>query len=66
MSIIEIETKEIVNKIKFDDLKNSKILITGASGLIGIYLISCLKHLIKTHNLEIYTWVKNDIDPSQS
>jgi UDP-glucuronate decarboxylase len=66
MSIIEIETKEIVNKIKFDDLKNSKILITGASGLIGVYLISCLRHLIKTHNLEIYTWVKNDIDPSQS
>jgi UDP-glucuronate decarboxylase len=62
MSIIVDESKEIVKKINFNQLKNKKILITGASGLIGTYLVSCLKELIQTHNIDIFVWVKNDIE----
>lgn len=62
MSIIEKESKEIIDKIDFTGLKNKSILITGASGLIGVYMISCLKQISKTHNIKIYAWIKNEID----
>lgn len=62
MSIIIEESKEIVKKIDFTQLRNKKILVTGASGLIGVYLVSCLKQVSKTENIEIFVWVQNDID----
>jgi nucleoside-diphosphate-sugar epimerase len=62
MSIIEKECIEVVNKIDFEELKNKKVLITGASGLIGVYLISCLKELKNSHNIEIFAWIKNNVD----
>jgi nucleoside-diphosphate-sugar epimerase len=62
MSIIINESKEIIKNIDFNQLRNSKILITGASGLIGVYLVSCLKQIMKTHNIDIFVWVQNDID----
>jgi nucleoside-diphosphate-sugar epimerase len=64
MSTIIEETKNIISFIDFEGLKNKKILITGASGLVGLYLVSCLNHLIKTHNIKIFVWVKSDIDPN--
>jgi hypothetical protein len=45
MSIINLETKKIVELIDFTQLKNKKVLVTGASGLVGIYLISTLKQI---------------------
>jgi len=62
MDLIVNDCKEIIEKINFDYVKNKKVLVTGASGLIGIYLITCLKLLKKTHNIEIYAWVKNNLD----
>ena len=62
MSIIIDESKEIIKNINFSQLNNKKILITGASGLIGVYLVSCLKQIMKTHNIDIFVWVQNDID----
>jgi nucleoside-diphosphate-sugar epimerase len=62
MSIIINESKEIIKNIDFNQLRNSKILITGASGLIGVYLVSCLNQIIKTHNISIFVWIKNNID----
>lgn len=62
MSIIIEESKEIVKKIDFTQLRNKKILVTGASGLIGVYLVSCLKQVSKTENIKIFVWVQNDID----
>jgi nucleoside-diphosphate-sugar epimerase len=62
MSIIIDESKEIIKNIDFNQIRNTKILITGASGLIGVYLVSCLKQIMKTHNISIFVWIKNDID----
>lgn len=43
--IIIEDTKNIIDKINFSSLNNKSILITGASGLIGSYLLACLYHL---------------------
>ena len=56
------ETKNIVSKINFEQLKNKKVLITGASGLIGVYMVSSLNHILEKYNITLYAWVKNEID----
>ena len=61
--MIKEDCLNIVNLISFEELNNKSILITGASGLIGIYMLSCLKEASKKINIKIYAWIKNDIDP---
>lgn len=60
--MIEKDINIILSKIDFTSLKNKKILVTGASGLIGIYLVSCLNKLQEKNNLEIFSWIKNNLD----
>lgn len=45
--------------IDFTKLKNKTILITGASGLIGLHLLNSLKNISKDFNIKIYTWNKH-------
>ncbi len=44
--------------IDFSVLKNKTILITGASGLIGLHLLNSIKEKQKELNIIIYTWNK--------
>lgn len=62
MQFINEECLEITKKINFTTIKNLKILVTGASGLVGLYLINTLKQLKETNNIEIYGWVKSELD----
>lgn len=48
--IIEEDTKQIIDNINFESLKNSTILITGASGMIGSYIVNTLITLNETKN----------------
>ena len=61
-TIIEKEAEEIYKKIDFSQLKGKKILITGASGIIGIYLTACLKEFSNNEYIDIHLWIKNEID----
>ena len=45
-------------QIDFTVLKDKTILITGASGLIGIHLLNSIKQKQKEFNITIYTWNK--------
>ena len=47
MSIISSDILHITSKTDLRFLKNKKILITGASGLVGSYFAQTLQHLIK-------------------
>ena len=62
LDLIDTECHSIVEKIDFSALRGKKILITGASGIIGVYLLSCLKNIQKDMNITIYCWVNNEID----
>ena len=46
--------------INFSKLKDKTVLITGASGLVGVHLLASLKQIQKEYNISIYTWNKND------
>lgn len=63
LEIINLECESIVKKIDFSSLKNKKILITGASGIMGVYMLSCLKNVKKELDIGIFCWVNNEIDP---
>jgi FlaA1/EpsC-like NDP-sugar epimerase len=46
MSIISNDISNIASRTDLKFLKNKKILITGASGLVGSYFAQTLQHLV--------------------
>jgi nucleoside-diphosphate-sugar epimerase len=59
--IIDKDILSIASRINFSQINNKKILITGASGIVGIYLISSLKLIMDKFNFEIHAYVNNPI-----
>lgn len=61
--IIIEDSKNIVSKIDFSGLDNKSILITGASGLIGTYLLASLDNLLtsKPFKLKINLLIHSDL-----
>ena len=53
---------DILPNIDFSNLKNKRILITGASGLVGIYMMSCIERFRESHNLSIWCWINNKLN----
>lgn len=49
-------------EVNVEPLRNNKILITGASGIVGVYIVSFLKKYKTKFKLEIHTWTKNPIE----
>lgn len=60
-SIIEEDVIPTVNKIDFSQLENKNVLVTGATGIVGIYMLACLAQVQKKYNIKIYIWNKNEI-----
>lgn len=48
--------------VDVSSLRDKKILITGASGLVGIYLVSYLSQYSDEYNMEIHAWTMNPIE----
>ena len=61
MNFLEKDINSIVKNIDFSLLQNKKILITGASGLVGFYLTQCVKKLQDELNIDVYLSYKNSI-----
>jgi dTDP-glucose 4,6-dehydratase/UDP-glucuronate decarboxylase len=51
--IIYHDVKGILNDVNLKDLAGKTILITGASGMLGTYILSCLKVFNDQHNAGI-------------
>lgn len=58
-----IETESFINKIDFSSLNKKSILITGASGLIGLHLYATIKNLILKSNYEINVYGTYSSEP---
>ena len=60
------DSQKLTETLDFSKLKNKRVLVTGASGLIGLHMVSVLKELNKTHKygIEIWCWVYSDV-PSE-
>ena len=63
VNIIEEDTIPIVSKIDFSQLENKNILITGATGIVGIYMLACLAQVQSKYKFKIHIWNKSDIPP---
>lgn len=50
LSIVEQDARRTIDAVDFTKLKGRRILITGASGLIGTHLIACLRELQHSDN----------------
>lgn len=57
-----IETESFIDKIDFNQLKNKSILITGASGLVGLHLYATIRNLIvnKKYKIKVYGTYSNE------
>jgi nucleoside-diphosphate-sugar epimerase len=60
--LIQTESDHISNIIDFSQLQNKKILITGASGLVGLFMISSIAKHVKDYNIELWTWTNTPIE----
>ena len=61
MDFLKKDIDRVIEKIDFTDLQDKKVLITGASGLVGFYLTQCIKRLQNELNISIYLSYKNSI-----
>ncbi len=58
MDVLEEDLNYIVNyKLPYENLKNCKVLVTGATGLIGVSLI---RALLSIGNIEIIAFVRDE------
>ena len=60
-NIIERDVNNVVSSVDFSQLKNKSVLITGASGLIGCYLVACLKLVYKKYNIKVFLSHKSEL-----
>lgn len=61
--IIESDVDRIISAVDFEKLRNKSILVTGSSGLLGVYIVGCLKTLKEKYNIKVYFWTKSPIEP---
>ena len=61
MDFLKKDIDRILEKVDFSSLQNKKVLITGASGLVGFYLTQCVKKLQSELNIEVYLSYKSSI-----
>ena len=61
MDFLKKDIDRILEKVDFSSLQNKKVLITGASGLVGFYLTQCVKKLQDELNIEVYLSYKSTI-----
>ena len=61
--IIESDVNNILQVVNLEKLRNKSILVTGSSGLLGIYIASCLKQVQQQYNIDVHFWTKSNVDP---
>jgi nucleoside-diphosphate-sugar epimerase len=59
--LINLESKRISDVIDFSNLKDKSILVTGAAGVVGVFLISSLKQVQQNLNIKIFAWTNNEL-----
>jgi len=62
LKFIKDDVLKINQHIDFSEIKNKKILITGATGLVGLYFLLSLKDSFEDNNIDITIIHNSDID----
>ena len=58
-TILSDDADIVLSRIDLSSIIGKKILITGASGLVGINMVSCIK---KIKGVELWCWFRENID----
>lgn len=61
LSIINKDVDSIIGFVDFAPLQNKSVLITGATGIVGLYSIATLVKIMDSLNVNITAWVNNKI-----
>lgn len=59
--LIYREASRIYNTVDFEKLRNKSVLVTGATGLVGLFFIASLKNVRDDLNIKITAWVNRNI-----
>ena len=60
-NLLNNEAKSVVDSVDFTPLKDKSVLITGASGLIGLHLVASLTQIKEKYNTKVTIWTNNPI-----
>lgn len=63
LDIIFEDAKKASKSLDFSKLQNKSVLVTGASGLIGLHIVALLEELKLDHNIKVVSWVNSELDP---
>lgn len=66
IKFLQNDAQKINKSIDFKEMKNKNILITGASGLVGLYLLLSLSKIFIKYNIKITIIHKSDIDSAMN
>lgn len=55
------ESYHINNHIDFSSLQNKSVLLTGATGIMGIFFLLSLKNVSEKYNISITAWINRDL-----
>jgi nucleoside-diphosphate-sugar epimerase len=56
------DVEKILYHIDFSEMRNKKILVTGGTGLVGLYFLLSLKNIFEEYNINITVIHKNPIE----
>lgn len=62
LNIIQNDAKKASMTLDFSKLKDKSVLVTGASGLIGLHIIALLEELKLDHNIKVVAWTNSEVD----
>ncbi len=63
VEIITEDIAEMTKRLDLSELSDKTILITGASGLIGVYFLACLKQISRTQEFKTIAVMQSDPPP---
>lgn len=62
LNIIQNDAKKASKKLNYSKLHNKSVLVTGATGLIGLHIVALLQELKIDCNIEVTVWASSPID----
>lgn len=62
LDIIFNDAKKAAKELDYSKLNNKSVLVTGASGLIGLHIVALLEELKVDYNINSCAWVNSPVD----
>jgi len=59
--VLSEDADRVLTKIDISKLQNKRVLITGASGLVGVNLVSCMKKRADELQIELWCWFREEV-----